>query len=634
MIFLSFSLIIVSLVSLVSLTIAVPIEEHLINWSNITVIYDSRPILSVGSGYLSKRRLLGVLGPSGSGKSTFLSVISGRINSNNKLKTIKNDVTILKDNDIAYVYQADNFFSMITVEETLMMAARLRQLSQYDHINNKNTSISLLVDDVMNSLQLTKISHSLVGDQYNDRGISGGERKRLSVAEEMLGNPKLLICDEGTSGLDSFQALQVMKLLRDIAIVKNIAVVVSIHQPRSSIWTLFDDILLLTPSGKVAYLGPREDILPYFKDLGYDCPDRTNPAEFLIDLVSLDMQSSTATDISINNINKITKHYEDNSKHQLRSKPIVHKDINQLQQSKGIRSFSISIIGKAKRSIQRFSLLFVRSARQAFRDKATNIVRVLVSGVLAAVIGQLYGRQDDNFYQDSVSDRVNIIAQAAINVGMLSMIKALQLFKREKPIIDRERLSNQYSSIEYLSAKLCSEMPMDAAVAAAFGMILHLKSNLRQDRSKFVSVLALLGVVSSTLGLAIGALCPTGDVSLAVGPALMVVYVIMGSIGPAGSTKALPWFLKPLRIFSPFRWACEALCAAEFRNQHFLSKQRRRILPFNVINSNKVSGGDRTLEALGIKDSTYSHSMKNLQIMFGIHSLVSLIGLILQHPRK
>ena len=237
-------------------------------------------------------------------------------------------------------------------------------------------------------------------------------------------------------------------------------------------------------------------------------------------------------------------------------------------------------------------------------------------------------------YQDSVSDRVNIIAQAAINVGMLSMIKALQLFKREKPIIDRERLSNQYSSIEYLLAKLSSEMPMDAAVASAFGIILHMKSNLRQDRYKFVSVLALLGVVSSTLGLAIGALCPTGDTSLAVGPALMVVYVIMGSIGPAGSTKSLPWFLKPLRYFSPFRWACEALCAAEFRNQHFISKQRRRsIIPFNTIISNKIKGGDKTLEALGIKDSTYSNSMKNLQLMFGIHSLVSLLGLIFQHPK-
>lgn len=194
------------------------------------------------------------------------------------------------------------------------------------------------------------------------------------------------------------------------------------------------------------------------------------------------------------------------------------------------------------------------SGRQALRDRATNVVRILVSGVLAAVIGQLYGRQDNNLYPESVSDRVNIVAQAAINVGMLSMIKALQLFKREKPIIDRERLSNQYSSLEYLLAKLSSEMPMDAAVASIFGLILHEKSNLNQERFKFVSVLALLGVVSSSLGLAIGSICPNGDTSLAVGPALMVVYVIMGTLGPQrNNSNKLPWFLQPLRYFSPFR---------------------------------------------------------------------------------
>ena len=104
---------------------------------------------------------------------------------------------------------------------------------------------------------------------------------------------------------------------------------------------------------------------------------------------------------------------------------------NYSKKHRGFHGIVSNTVGKVKRSVLRFSLLFLRSAKQAFRDKATNVVRLLVSGVLAAVIGQLYGRQDDNLYQSSVADRVNIIAQAAINVGMLSMIKALQLFKRE-----------------------------------------------------------------------------------------------------------------------------------------------------------------------------------------------------------
>ena len=607
-------------------------QQALLHWSNVDISLDSRSILRMGNGYLESGRLLGVLGPSGSGKSTFLNVLAGRLKESSRLK-ISMNMTCLQQNEIAYVYQDDSFFSMITVEETLFLAARLRQLAQYDHINNSNISISALVEDVMNSLQLKKISESQVGDPKVTRGISGGERKRLAVASEILGNPKLLLVDEGTSGLDSFQALQVMKLLRVIAKEKNIAVVVSIHQPRSSIWSLFDDILLLTPSGRVAYLGPRQDMLNHFKDLGYECPDRTNPAEFLIDLVSLDMQSPTSKALSMANIEKLVVAFEQINKKD--AAPKVGMEIEKTsKQYQSVRSICKNVLGSIKRSAQRFLLLFLRSAKQAFRDKATNVVRILVSGILAAVIGQLYGRQDNNLYQDSVSDRINICAQAAINVGMLSMIKALQLFKREKPIIDRERLSNQYSSFEYLLAKLCSEMPMDAAVASAFGIILHFKTNLQQDRNQFVSVLSLLGVVSSSLGLAIGALFQQGDTSLAIGPALMVVYVLMGTIGPAGnSNKKLPWFLSPLRYASPFRWATEGLAAAEFRNRNFVPIKRNIIPSISILKGNKIAGGDRTLEALGIKESTYSNSISKLKIMFGLHSFICLLGLIFQQPK-
>ena len=114
---------------------------------------------------------------------------------------------------------------------------------------------------------------------------------------------------------------------------------------------------------------------------------------------------------------------------------------------RGFHGIVSNTVGKVKRSVLRFSLLFLRSAKQAFRDKATNVVRLLVSGILAAVIGQLYGRQDDNLYQSSVADRVNIIAQAAINVGMLSMIKALQLFKREVYRLHLYHKSSLYLSL-------------------------------------------------------------------------------------------------------------------------------------------------------------------------------------------
>lgn len=90
------------------------------------------------------------------------------------------------------------------------------------------------------------------------------------------------------------------------------------------------------------------------------------------------------------------------------------------------------------------------------------------------------------------------------------------------------------------------------------------------EENMFVSALSLLGTVCSSLGLAIGGLAPSGDIALAIGPALMVVYVIMGAIGPAGvSLDKLPPLLRPFRDCSPIKWTCEALCSAEFRGQSF-----------------------------------------------------------------
>ena len=106
----------------------------------------------------------------------------------------------------------------------------------------------------------------------------------------------------------------------------------------------------------------------------------------------------------------------------------------------------------------------------------------------------MYGKQGGVLHPDSIAPRINIIAQGVINIGMLSMMKTLQLFKRERAVIDRERKGKQYSSFEYLVAKFLAELPFDALVAFTFGSILHHKTQLRQKASTFVTVCSILGL--------------------------------------------------------------------------------------------------------------------------------------------
>mmetsp|Transcript_7840 Transcript_7840/g.12986 ORF Transcript_7840/g.12986 Transcript_7840/m.12986 type:complete len:578 (-) Transcript_7840:1018-2751(-) len=523
-------------------------------WSNLRVSIGSRNIIDIIPGSAPAGRLLGILGPSGCGKTTFLRTVSSKTIPTEGSLHYRDDssaLTPLEKRHIAFVHQDDSFFPMLTVRETLDLAGRLRYISDQtvlldqDEVSFRPKGLNMTVesmlqtriDKVVSSLGLTKVVESMVGSQASTESlgmggsISGGERKRLAVACELLGNPRLLIADEPTSGLDSFQAHQVVQLLHRIARSDEIIVICTIHQPRSSIWKLFDDVMLLTPSGQVAYHGPRDEALEHFADLDYPCPENTNPAEHLIDLVSLDVSSPDALIESKQRISNITPATNKQSIGKDAYKPGVTTDPGLTKVRERFGRFPPLLIRRplrslrsVRRSLRRLSLLFGRALRQSCRDRATNLVRVGTSALLASVVGRVYGWQGTNIKPNSISDRVNIIAQGVINVAMLSVIKTLQLFKRERGVIGRERQEQQYTALEYLLAKSLAELPLDSLVAASFGLVLHWMTGMHCDRSQFVGLLALLGSTASSLGLAISAMAPSGDVALAIGPAIMVQY--------------------------------------------------------------------------------------------------------------
>ena len=368
----------------------------------------------------------------------------------------------LKKEEVAFIYQDDSFFSQLSVRETLQLAASLRLY--------KDASEEA-IEEIMRFLGLDKVADSYVGDILT-RGISGGERKRLAVACEMLGTaPALLIADEPSSGLDSFQATQVIMLLKRIAAEKNIAVVCSIHQPRSSIWNIFDDILLLGPGGYVIYHGPRTEVLAYFAGIGHPCPADTNPAEFLIDLVSnVEPKKNQANGSSSESEERAKVLANTFTNSPIKSiKNVVKKNLQVLLLAPSIGSERrVGMMSGPKHSLYRLGLLLTRALRQTLRDNATNIVRVGVSSILASIIGTIFGKSGGPgpLTSQSITDKVTLIAHASINVGMLSMIKALQLFKRERAIIDRERSQGRYTAFEYLVAKLTAELPLDAFIGA------------------------------------------------------------------------------------------------------------------------------------------------------------------------
>jgi ABC-type multidrug transport system ATPase subunit len=180
----------------------------------------------------------------------------------------------------AFVGQQEDLFLFLTVFETFEIAAYLHLPS-----HTPRQELRDAVEGALTELGLEQVRDSRLV------GISGGERRRTAIGRELLASPSIVFLDEPTSGLDSFQALSVAETLRRIAEEGRVVVAV-IHQPRSSIFSMFDSLVLLA-EGRVVYSGPARDCLGYFASLGFVCPVMFNPADFVLDLVGVDARVET-----------------------------------------------------------------------------------------------------------------------------------------------------------------------------------------------------------------------------------------------------------------------------------------------------------------------------------------------------
>ncbi|OMH81793.1 ABC transporter G family member 22 [Zancudomyces culisetae] len=263
----------------------------------------TRHILKNVNGNFVGGELVAIIGSSGAGKTTLLNILAGRVTGGivtgeilfNGSRRVESQFKKM----IAYVEQDDLLYPTLTVYETLLYAAKLRVDNKRFNLSDKKER----VENVIRQLRLTNSRNTLIGNE-KIRGVSGGERKRVSIGVEIITDPLMLMLDEPTSGLDSNSAENVIKLIKEFTIEKNVITVCSIHQPNSTIYSLFDKLVLLAPGG-VVYMGSRADSLDYFSSIGYDCPTQENPADFFINLMTLDTLSEESLEESTKRVEHI-----------------------------------------------------------------------------------------------------------------------------------------------------------------------------------------------------------------------------------------------------------------------------------------------------------------------------------------
>eukprot|EP00262_Sarcandra_glabra_P022496 TRINITY_DN998_c0_g1_i3.p1 TRINITY_DN998_c0_g1~~TRINITY_DN998_c0_g1_i3.p1 ORF type:complete len:675 (+),score=101.17 TRINITY_DN998_c0_g1_i3:235-2259(+) len=567
-----------------------------IQWSSITCSLSDKSgktvrfLLSNVHGEAKPGRLLAIMGPSGSGKTTLLNILAGQLVASPRLHltghlVINGQPRSSNAYKIAFVRQEDLFFSQLTVRETLSLASEL-QLPKLSSTEERNA----YVNNLLFRLGLVNCADSIVGDA-KVRGISGGEKKRLSLACELIASPSIIFADEPTTGLDAFQAERVMETLRQLA-QDGHTVICSIHQPRGSIYGKFDDIVLLS-EGSVVYMGPaQEEPLSYFAKFGYHCPDHANPAEFLADLISVDYSSAESVHSSQKRIDDFVEAFSQNASNILYVSPITR--------GKGPKIIGFARRGIAKRKggwWRQFWLLLKRAWMQASRDGPTNKVRTRMSIASAIIFGSVFWRMGRS--QTSIQDRLGLLQVAAINTAMAALTKTAGVFPKERAIVDRERAKGSYALGPYLFSKLLAEIPVGAAFPLMFGSILYPMARLHPTLSrfgKFCGIVTVESFAASAMGLTVGAVAPTTEAAMALGPSLMTVFIVFG--GYYVNAENTPVIFRWIPRVSLIRWAFQGLCINEFRG-----------LQFEHQNSFDVQTGEQALERLSFGGSQISETV-------------------------
>ncbi|XP_050116843.1 ABC transporter G family member 22 isoform X3 [Malus sylvestris] len=520
---------------------------------------EEKYILNGIAGLVNPGEVLALMGPSGSGKTTLLNLLGGRGSQANVGGSITyNDQPYSKylKRKIGFVTQDDVLFPHLTVKETLTYAALLRLPKTLTKEQKEKRAI-----DVICELGLERCQDTMIGGSFV-RGVSGGERKRVCIGNEILINPSLLFLDEPTSGLDSTTALRIGQILQDIAEAGK-TVVTTIHQPSSRLFHKFDKLILLG-KGSLLYFGKASEAMVYFSCIGCSPLIAMNPAEFLLDLANgnlndvsvpseledkVQMGSSEADDTRNGKPSPAVVHeylvesYETRVANEEKKKLMVPLPIDEELKSK--MSFSKREWGTSW--WEQFSILFWRGIKERRHDYFSwlRFTQVLSTAI---ILGLLWWQSDANNPKGR-EDQAGLLFFISVFWGFLPVFTAIFTFPQERAMLVKERSADMYRLSAYFASRTTSDLPLDLMLPVMFLVVVYFMAGLRPSAETFfLSVLTvfLCIVAAQGLGLAIGATLMDLKKATTLASVTVMTFMLAGGF----FVKEVPVFISWIRYMS------------------------------------------------------------------------------------
>ncbi|EPY79463.1 ATP-binding cassette sub-family G member 5 [Camelus ferus] len=391
----------------------------------------TRQILKDVSLYVESGQIMCILGSSGSGKTTLLDAMSGRLRRTGTLlgEVFVNGRVLRREqfqDCFSYVLQSDTLLSSLTVRETLCYTALLAVRGGSQGFFRKK------VEAVMTELSLNHVADRQIGN-YNFGGISSGERRRVSIAAQLLQDPKVMLFDEPTTGLDSMTANQIVVLLAELARRDRI-VILTVHQPRSELFQLFDKIAILS-CGELVFCGTPVEMLDFFSGCGYPCPEHSNPFDFY-------GKSHTPFQVG-------------------RYPPIKEKPLKQ------------------------GCLAFRRVMRNLMRNKLAVTMRLVQNMIMGLFVIFFLLRVQDDVLKGAIQDRVGVLYQFVGATPYTGMLNAVTLFPVLRAVSDQESQDGLYQKWQMLLAYGLHILPFSAIATVIFSSICYWTLALYPEAARF-----------------------------------------------------------------------------------------------------------------------------------------------------
>ncbi|XP_026867371.2 ATP-binding cassette sub-family G member 5 [Electrophorus electricus] len=539
------------------------VSEHVGPWWNLSSYRKkwTRQILNEVMLHVDSGQILGILGNSGSGKTTLLDAIAGRIGKSGTLtgEVFVNGRKIKQDQFqecFSYVLQSDNLLSYLTVEETLTFTA---QLALRWH---SAQAIRKKVDAVMAELSLSHVAHSVIGGRIFP-GISGGERRRVSIASQLLQDPKVILLDEPTTGLDSMTANQIVVLLAELA-KRDRIVIVTIHQPRSELFRIFSRIAIMS-CGELVFCGQPEEMVDFFSICGYECPEYCNPFDIYVDLTSVDTRCSEREAATYRRMHDITSAYQ--------SSAIYQSMVDRIEKScqhpdKPVIPF------KSKESpncISKLGVLVRRTVRNLSRDRMGVLMRLSQNLIYGLFIAFFVINLDNDVTKGAVQDRIGIIYQCVGASPYTGMLNAVALFPALRAIADQESKDGLYQKWQILLAYIIHILPFSIVSVFVFTSFLYWTVGMNPDPWRFMCFTAVIMVPHITGELLtlvlLGVIQDPNMVNS--GVALLNIAGIMVGSGFLRGTQQMPLVFQWLSYLTFQKYGCELLIVTEFYGLNF-----------------------------------------------------------------